>query len=155
MKLQELTEQLAEFLAVPDKEGLLVTEVKKKSEAEKAGFKAGDVITKIGKESVDNIEDFSEAARDYKEDEEATFEVIRKGKPLSLKMKMPDEDDYSSNDCCTPNGMCEQKMSFGHELPGLQFHLNNLKTKMFEMKDRLHDQLHNLQYKLKMKLSEL
>ena len=58
---ESLNSQLAEFFGV--KEGVLVRSVIKGSAAEKAGLKAGDVITKIGDQRVSNPRDISNALR--------------------------------------------------------------------------------------------
>ncbi|MFB3904679.1 MAG: PDZ domain-containing protein [Acidobacteriota bacterium] len=54
-----LTDQMADFLAVPGKEGVLVLEVQKDSPAEKAGLKAGDVITAVDGKAVDSLSELS------------------------------------------------------------------------------------------------
>ncbi len=58
---ESLNSQLADFFGV--KEGVLVRFVIKGSAAEKAGLKAGDVITKIGDQKVTNPRDISNALR--------------------------------------------------------------------------------------------
>src|SRR5437667_5465956 len=58
---ESLNSQLAEFFGV--KEGVLVRSVIRGSAAEKAGLKAGDVITKIGDRKVTNPRDISNALR--------------------------------------------------------------------------------------------
>ena len=54
-------EQLAEFFGVAD--GVLVRSVRKGSAAEKAGIKAGDVITKVDDSRVSNTTDITRALR--------------------------------------------------------------------------------------------
>lgn len=91
MKLIELNEQLAEFLEVPGKEGVLVEEVRKESPAEKAGFKAGDVIVRFGTKSVDEIRDVRRALEFYDENEKVDVEVIRKGQKKTLTVTVPED----------------------------------------------------------------
>ncbi|TAK65994.1 MAG: PDZ domain-containing protein, partial [Bacteroidetes bacterium] len=105
LAIQSLSKQLAEYFEVPGKKGALVTEVKKNSDADKAGFKAGDVITKIGSVSVWDVNDVREELQDAEEGDELSIEVIRKGKSSTLKMKIEegdDEDDWSYH--YVPNG---------------------------------------------------
>ncbi len=102
LKVESLTKQLAEYFEVPGKKGVLVTEVKKSSVADKAGFKAGDVITKVGSSSVWDTDDLRDEFRDADKGDEYAVEVYRKGKSTSLKMKFDrdsdeDEDDWSIN----------------------------------------------------------
>jgi len=95
--VQDLTKQLSEFFEVPKGGGVLVSEVKKGSAAEKALFKAGDVITKVGDRKVRDVGELRSEISDIS-GKEITFEVIRKGKTVNLSMqieKSDDEDDYS------------------------------------------------------------
>ena len=48
----DLSAQLGEYFGAPNGEGVLVTEVRKGTAGEKAGLKAGDVITKVDGETV-------------------------------------------------------------------------------------------------------
>ncbi len=96
--VQSINKQLAEYFEVPGKKGALVTEVKKSSDAEKAGLKAGDVITKVGSGNVWDADDLMEELSDADEGDELSLEVIRKGKPSTMKMKISEneeEDDWS------------------------------------------------------------
>ncbi|HUL42979.1 MAG TPA: PDZ domain-containing protein [Bacteroidota bacterium] len=97
LTLQPLTKQLADYFEVPDRRGILVSEVEDGSRAEKAGFKAGDVITKINGHTVRDVEDFQEELSDSR-DTTASFELIRKGKTVSVSMKIEREDDDEDSD---------------------------------------------------------
>ena len=74
---------------------MLVEEVKPKSPAEKAGFKAGDVLLKIGKRSVSDLDDVRRAMDAYREDDKVEAEVLRKGvrKNLSLELEGAGENN--------------------------------------------------------------
>ncbi len=54
--VEPLTSQMAEYLGVPS--GLMVKQVVRKSEAAAAGFKAFDVILKVGTESISTVSDW-------------------------------------------------------------------------------------------------
>jgi serine protease Do len=54
--VEPLTSQMAEYLGVPS--GLMVKQVVRKSEAAAAGFKAFDVILKVGTESITTVSDW-------------------------------------------------------------------------------------------------
>jgi len=94
MELSELNEQLGKYFEAPDGKGVLVNEVEEGSKAEKAGFLAGDVITKIGKEPIEDIRDVEHALRDYKKGDKADVEIIRKGSRKTLTVDIPDGDRH-------------------------------------------------------------
>jgi serine protease Do len=92
LKVQELTKQLGEYFGAPKGKGVLVSEVKKGSEAAKAGFKAGDVITKIDNETIDDTETMYDVVSECDE-KEVAVEALRNGKTLTIKMKFEKEND--------------------------------------------------------------
>ena len=47
LMVENLTPQLGDFFGVKDGQGILVRSVEKGSRAEKAGFRAGDVIVRV------------------------------------------------------------------------------------------------------------
>jgi hypothetical protein len=59
--VEPLTSQMAEYLGVSS--GLMVKQVARKGEAAAAGFKAFDVILKVGSESISTISDWDRALR--------------------------------------------------------------------------------------------
>ncbi|MGD0480300.1 MAG: PDZ domain-containing protein [Terracidiphilus sp.] len=59
--VEPLTSQMAEYFAVPG--GLMIKQVSKKSEAAAAGFKAFDVILKVGSDSIATLADWDRALR--------------------------------------------------------------------------------------------
>jgi serine protease Do len=59
--VEPLTSQMAEYFGVPG--GLMIKQVSKKSEAATAGFKAFDVILKVGPDSINTLADWDRALR--------------------------------------------------------------------------------------------
>ena len=96
LEVQDLNRQLAEFFEVPGGKGVLVSEVEKKSDAEKGGFKAGDVIIKANGNSVRDIDDLRDEFREVRRKETMSFEIIRKGKSVNLSMTLADDGDDES-----------------------------------------------------------
>ncbi len=82
VQLGELTPQLAEYFGAKDG-GVLISSVGKDSPAEKAGLKAGDVITSINGERVRRTGDLVDALRDNTG--ELAIGVVRDKKEQSLK----------------------------------------------------------------------
>lgn len=56
--------------------------------ARKAGLKGGDVIVKLGKHKVENLSDFDLALRTFRAGQTAEVTVLRKGKPVKIKVKL-------------------------------------------------------------------
>lgn len=90
---EDLNGQLGTFFGAPDGEGILVREVNPGSAAEKAGVKAGDVITSINGERVRSIGDLREklAAKREAKDKEQTVKlgVLRNRSEVSLTVELP------------------------------------------------------------------
>jgi serine protease Do len=80
--------QFAEFLGV--KEGVLVKSVVKNSAAEKAGIKAGDVITRIGDTKVNNSHDITGTLRANHQNQTFTVTVVRNKKEMQITVTIED-----------------------------------------------------------------
>jgi serine protease Do len=91
MELLELNRQLAEYFEAPNNRGVLVKEVKRKSNAEKAGFKAGDVITKAGNETVYDTDEIRDMLSGLTAGDSVEFEVIRKGKKSTIPLEISEK----------------------------------------------------------------
>lgn len=70
--------------------GALVLEVTEESAAEKAGIKAGDVITKVGDREIEDSNDIIRELRDHEDGDEVGVTVVRKGQSMQLKAKLED-----------------------------------------------------------------
>ena len=79
-------DQLAEFFGV--QEGVLVRSVKKGSAAEKAGLKAGDVITKLDDSKVTSSSEITRVLRGLKTKKTFGVTVIRNRKEMPLTVTM-------------------------------------------------------------------
>jgi serine protease Do len=79
----DLSGQLAGYFGVPDG-GVLVTEVRANSASEKAGLKAGDVITKLDAERVHNLVELRMQMLAKRDANTVAVTVVRKGSEISL-----------------------------------------------------------------------
>ncbi|HEX4542117.1 MAG TPA: PDZ domain-containing protein [Candidatus Acidoferrum sp.] len=90
---EDLNGQLGAFFGAPDGEGILVREVNAGSAAEKAGVKAGDVITSFNGERIRTLGDLREkisAKREAKDkDRTAKLGVLRNKSEVSLSVELP------------------------------------------------------------------
>jgi predicted metalloprotease with PDZ domain len=93
MHLMELNDQLGEYFGVPDGTGILVEKVNHGSSADKAGIIAGDVLLKIGKRTIDDLEDVSKAFAKLDEGDKVDVEVLRKGASKTLSLEVAEEHD--------------------------------------------------------------
>jgi serine protease Do len=84
--IESLDDQLAEYFGV--KEGVLVKSVAADSAAQKAGLKAGDVITSINGSKVYETSDVNRLMNRLETDGAFTIDVVRDKKPQSLKGKL-------------------------------------------------------------------
>jgi serine protease Do len=85
---EDLSGQLGNYFGAPGGEGILVREVNTGSPAEKAGMKAGDVITKIDGERVRTLSDLREKLRAKRDQKSVSVGVIRKGSEVSLNVEI-------------------------------------------------------------------
>ncbi len=84
VEVESLNPQLAEFFGV--KEGVLVRSVVKDSAAEKAGIKAGDVITKVDQEKVTSAPELSSAIRSARSKTTFPVQVTREHREMTLNV---------------------------------------------------------------------
>ncbi len=85
---EDLSGQLGSYFGVPDGEGVLVREVRPGTPAEKAGLKAGDVITKVDGERVRTVGDLRAKLQEKREKKTVGLGVIRKGAEMSLNVEI-------------------------------------------------------------------
>ncbi|HWJ57943.1 MAG TPA: PDZ domain-containing protein [Vicinamibacterales bacterium] len=86
LSVETLDDQLAQYFGV--KEGVLVKSVEADSAAQKAGIKAGDVITAVNGRQVYEASDLTRALDRMDNTDEFTIEVMREKKAQSVKGKL-------------------------------------------------------------------
>lgn len=89
VQVSELSPQLAEYFGVTDG-GVLVSSVTRESPAEKAGVKAGDVITSINGDRVRTTDDLVDGLRET-DGQEVTIGLMRDRKETSLKATLEEK----------------------------------------------------------------
>lgn len=77
MEVQDLSGQLSEYFGAPKNEGVLVTGVDDESAARKAGLKAGDVILKVGSQTIRESDDIWDEVEEYEKGEKVDVEILR------------------------------------------------------------------------------
>jgi serine protease Do len=88
VEAESLGPQLAEYFGV--KEGVLVRSVLENTSAQKAGIKAGDVITKVDGTAVTSPGELSSAVRSANSKKTYSVELIRDRKPQTVSVTVDD-----------------------------------------------------------------
>jgi serine protease Do len=91
LMVENLTPQLGDFFGAKNGQGVLVRSVEKGSRAEKAGFRAGDVIVKVNGESISDSGDFTRAVRGRK-NSTVNVSIIREKKEQNLTLALPERN---------------------------------------------------------------
>ncbi|HZQ69378.1 MAG TPA: PDZ domain-containing protein [Terriglobales bacterium] len=91
LMVENLTPQLGDFLGARNGQGVLVRSVEKGSRAEKAGFRAGDVIVKVNNEPIADTGDFTHSFRSGKNGT-ISVGVIRDKKEQTLTLTLPERN---------------------------------------------------------------
>ena len=134
LMVENLTPQLGDFFGAKNGQGVLVRSVEKGSRADKAGFRAGDVITKINGEPIRDSGDFSHALRSRK-DNTASISVIRDKKEQTITITLPEhkqsdlfreslEVEIPEIDAETRDEMSELQSEMAHLKPDMEEAIN-------------------------------
>jgi serine protease Do len=92
LMVENLTPQLGEFFGAKNGDGVLVRSVDKGSHAEKAGLRAGDVITRVGDQPIHDTSDFAHALHAHSAGS-VNVAVIRDKKAQTLTITLPERKD--------------------------------------------------------------
>jgi len=88
VKVQDMNPQLAKYFKVD--EGVLVTEVMEDRPAAKAGMQAGDVITKVAGEKVEDAEDLTEEIGEHEVGDKVEIAAVRDGSKMTFNVELDD-----------------------------------------------------------------
>jgi serine protease Do len=84
IQVEQMTDQLRDFFGVFTNNGVLVTSVDRGSAAEKAGIKAGDVVTTIDGKTIRNPGDFG---REMRAESKPLLKIIRDKKEREIRLE--------------------------------------------------------------------
>lgn len=91
LMVENLTPQLGDFFGAKNGQGVLVRSVDKGSRAEKAGFRAGDVIVRVNSEPIHDAGDFTHALHAHNDKTNAvSVSIIRDKKEQTLTLTLPE-----------------------------------------------------------------
>jgi membrane-associated protease RseP (regulator of RpoE activity) len=86
---EDLSGQLGSYFGAPDGEGILVRNVNADSPAEKAGLKAGDVITTFNGERIHSASELREKLSDVEGGKTVKLGVLRNKSNVTLNVELP------------------------------------------------------------------
>jgi serine protease Do len=89
LMVENITPQLGDFFGVKNGNGILIRSVEKGSRAEKAGFRAGDVIVKVNDQAVHDTSDFNHAVKS-RSGNSVSVGVVRDKKEQNLNLTLPE-----------------------------------------------------------------
>jgi C-terminal processing protease CtpA/Prc len=157
VQVQDLNRDLAPYFKVEEKSGVLVLSVGKDTPAEKAGLKAGDVITRLGEEKITDADDLISALRDYEDGDKVNVEYVRQGKSASVQIEFEKTENSHGFQFFTPDRekiripekskIRIQRFDDGDAALLLDRHLEGLERGLIEseVQDRLREKLKHLQ----------
>ena len=150
--IQDITEQLGDHFKIKDG-GVLVSEVEKDSPAEKAGLKAGDIITKVDDKKVTTTSELSKAVRSYEPETKVSVSIVRDGKSKKLNAVLGEAENvfsYKFDDLKEMKEHQKMMLKMPHtDLKDFDFHtfefdkqefkadMENLKKELQELKEEL------------------
>ena len=140
LMVENLTAQLGDFFGAKNGQGVLVRSVEKGSRADKAGFRAGDVIVKINGEPIHDSGDFSHALRSRK-DNTASISVIRDKKEQTITITLPEHKQSDIFRESMEVEVPEIDTEMRDEMSELQSEMAHLKPEMEEAINRQLEQV--------------
>lgn len=84
VKIQKLTQEAAESLGLKDNKGILVVDIEKDGNGDKAGLKIGDVIIEFNGQKVEQMSKLPAMVAETPVGSKINLTVMRKGKKISL-----------------------------------------------------------------------
>ena len=91
--VEPLTGQMAEYLGVPN--GLMIKTVAHKSEAASAGFKAHDIILKVGLDAITTLADWDRALH-FNQGKQVQVTILREGRQQTLILQVDSKHNTGS-----------------------------------------------------------
>jgi len=131
VRIETLTDDLAQALGASGAHGVLVVEVFEGTAAEKAGLKAGDVITTVDGTTVSDTDDLSRAMRDKQG--KVSISVIRRGEKRTVTAEIDDAPRVIR----LRDGNVEKNSMGSDESAELQKQMEDLRQQLRELREEL------------------
>jgi serine protease Do len=88
LEIQGIDERVARYFGLPSAEGVIVSDVKKGSPADRAGFQAGDIIAAVNGEKVVDEGSLTTIFDDARAGDVVRIKVLRDRKAIELKLTL-------------------------------------------------------------------
>lgn len=160
LMVENLTPQLGEFFGAKNGQGVLVRSVDKGSRADKAGFRAGDVIIKINGESIHDSGDFSHALRS-RNSNTSTIGILRDRKEQTITLSLPErnQSELNSENLEIPDVAIDTRMQLSElssEMAKLEPEMQEaMNRQMMEMRPEIEREMQKLGPELQKEQREL
>ena len=89
LRLRTLTAEAAEKYGYEGESGVLISQVRRGSQAERAGLRPGDLILKVAHKSVESIDDYQHIVDTFESGEAVLFEVRRGASTNFIPLRIP------------------------------------------------------------------
>lgn len=127
LMLENLNSQLSDYFGVKNGRGILVRSVEKGTLAEKAGFRAGDVIVQVNGQPVSDSSDFSRALRSTK-GTSVSVGIIRDRKEQHFTFTIPVHDQ---------SRMQEESFAFPQISKNTKIEMRELNAEMTKLRPQI------------------
>lgn len=124
LMVENITPQLGEFFGVKNGTGVLIRSVEKGSRAERAGFRAGDVVIKVNGQAVHDTGDFTNALRSGSG--AMTIAIMRDRREQNINLTLPERKDSG--------GMFEESSEDSDLGAATQIELGNLNEEIAKLR---------------------
>ncbi len=91
--IQDLTEEIAEYYGIDEKEGVLVTEVFEGDPADKAGIRPKDVIIEVNGTRIDETRELTRIIAGIGVGERAAVKILRDGREKTFRVTIAKRED--------------------------------------------------------------
>lgn len=118
LTVESLSGQLAQYFGAKSGRGVLVRSVDRGSNAEAAGFKAGDVIIAAGSSTVDNVSDWSRVLR--QQSGKVSVKVLRDRREQTLSFNVPERSRSDARGAFTMPDLSELNKQLAELRPEIE-----------------------------------
>jgi S1-C subfamily serine protease len=88
LEVQTVDARVAHYFDLTKAEGVIVTDVKRRSPADESGFKPGDIIVEVNGEKIAKDDDIVGIVQNSKEGDVLKMKVIRDKKLINFSLKL-------------------------------------------------------------------